>query len=84
MAKSYETRIASLEARVESLEKKRPGRKAMPILVSEEGVCGVDPDGPSLTCPHASLYRRNKGCRGEACVLLSQKYYADRRQNNGD
>lgn len=35
--------LASLKARVTLLEKERPGRKALPIVVSEEHVCGVEP-----------------------------------------
>lgn len=72
--------VANLAARVATLEKKRPGRKALPIVVSEEGVCGVDPETDSSVCPHASLYRRQKGCKGLRCVEISDEYYAARRK----
>lgn len=71
--------LLNLKARVESLEKERPGRKPLPIVVSEEHVCGVDPDRDSATCPDASLYRRQKGCKGDRCVSISQEYYGARR-----
>ena len=74
-----ETRIARLEARVEALERTRPGRKGLPILVSEEGVCGVDPKRDSQNCPNASLWRRQKGCLGTACVRASAEYFRKRR-----
>lgn len=73
------TLVLSLEARIVSLEKERPGRKAKPIVVSEEHVCGVDPDRDSTTCPDASLYRRQKGCKGDRCVSISAEYYGARR-----
>jgi hypothetical protein len=69
-------RLTALEQRVESLEKGRSGRKGKPIVVSAEGVCGIDPDRNSKTCPDASLYRRNKGCLGTACQMKSTRYYA--------
>jgi len=75
-----ETRLASLEARVETLEGGRSGRRAKPILVSIEGVCGVDPLGDSATCTDASLYRRQKGCKGTACKQKSSEYYANYRK----
>jgi hypothetical protein len=71
-----ETRIATLEAKVEYLEKGRSGRKGKPILVSVENVCGVDPAIDSSTCPDASLYRRQQGCQGVACSKKSSEYYA--------
>lgn len=71
-----ETRLATLEAKVEALEGGRSGRKAMPIIVSAAGICGVDPSIDSSTCPHASLYRRQKGCQGAACAQKSSEYYA--------
>lgn len=51
----------------------------MPILVSEMGVCGVDPESNSITCPHASLYRRRKGCLGVGCTTKATEYYDDYR-----
>lgn len=74
-----EDRLTKIEARLTSLESTRPGRKAKPIVRSEEGVCGVDPDLDSSICPHASLYRRQQGCKGAACMTKSAKYYAERR-----
>jgi hypothetical protein len=81
------TRLATLEAhvrqqdrRIQTLEGRRPGRKALPIVVSELHVCGVDPEIDSAACPHASLYRRQKGCKGDRCVQISQDYYEARRK----
>lgn len=79
MSTDIETRIATLEARVDYLEKGRSGRKPKPILVSVEGVCGVDPAIDSATCPNASLYRRQQGCMGVACTQKSSEYYANYR-----
>ena len=75
-------RVEALEERVAALEGERPGRKVMPILVTEQHVCGVDPDSDSRTCPHASLYRRRKGCLGDACVQASTEYYEEYRANH--
>ena len=75
-----DARINALIKRVETLEGKRPGRKALPVVVSQAHVCGVDPTIDSATCPHASLYRRHKGCKGDACVKISQEYYEARRK----
>jgi hypothetical protein len=74
-----EARVAALEERVASLEGERPGRKALPIRVSELGVCGVDPESDSITCPHASLYRRRKGCLGVSCTAKAAEYYEEYR-----
>jgi hypothetical protein len=76
-----ETRVAALEARVESLEGERPGRRRQPIVVSAEGVCGLDPQRDSATCPDASIYRRQKGCKGTACQQAASDYYANYRAN---
>jgi hypothetical protein len=70
-----ETRLASLEARVEYLEGNRSGRRPLPIIVSVDGICGAEPDIDSSTCPHASLYRRQKGCKGLACKREASEYY---------
>lgn len=75
-----EAKNRALEARIATLEGKRPGRKAKPVVVSQEGVCGVDPTRNSKRCPDASLYRRHKGCKGDACVILADKYYDERRE----
>jgi hypothetical protein len=73
--------FANLAARVELLEAERPGRKKLPIVVKEHGVCGVDPSmTDSATCPHASLYRRQQGCQGLACERISSEYYKGRRK----
>lgn len=73
-------RVRNLEQRVEALEKGRSGRRGKPILVTEEGVCGVDPERDSQTCSDASLYRRQKGCLGTACKQKSAEYYAEYRE----
>lgn len=80
MAENLSTRLARVEARLELLERERPGRKALPIVVSEEHVCGVEPDRDSAACHDASLYRRQKGCLGDACVKISDEYYSNRRK----
>lgn len=77
---STDARLTALEQRVAALEGGRPGRKRMPILVSEDGVCGVEPDSDSETCPYASIYRRQKGCKGTACVNKATSYYAGYRR----
>jgi hypothetical protein len=71
-----EARLTTLEAKVEALEGGRSGRKALPIVVKAEGICGVQPDVDSSVCPFASLYRRQQGCLGEACKRKSSQYYA--------
>lgn len=75
MSSATDARIARLEARVATLEGGRPGRKPKPIVVSEEHVCGIDPDRESETCPDASLYRHQKGCKGDRCVQINTEYY---------
>ena len=72
--------FARLEARVEALEAKRPGRKGLPILAREEGVCGVDPERDSSSCPDASLWRRQKGCLGTGCVQAAAEYFDNYRK----
>jgi hypothetical protein len=75
MSSAMEARFASLEARVATLEGGRPGRKPKPIVVSEEHICGIDPERDSATCPDASLYRHQKGCKGDKCVKITTSYY---------
>jgi len=75
-----EARLARIEARLDALEGQRPGRKAKPVIVSEEGVCGIDPDRNSAVCKDASLWRRQKGCQGTACVRVASEYYGERRK----
>lgn len=72
-------RLLAVEERLDALEKGRSGRRGKPILVSIEGVCGVDPKRDSSECDDASLYRRQKGCMGEACMRKSSEYYQDYR-----
>lgn len=79
MSTDIETRIATLEAKVEALEGGRSGRRALPVIVSVDGICGVDPSLDSAICPHSSLYRRQKGCLGDACKSKASAYYADYR-----
>lgn len=81
MTDDVKARLISLEERVAHLEKERPGRKPRPILVSEEHVCGLDPERDSATCPDATVYRRQKGCRGDACVKKAVNYYGEYRKN---
>jgi len=71
-----EARLAALEARVATLERSRPGRKRKPILVTQEGVCGIDTERDSALCPDASLHRHRMGCRGEACQREATAYWA--------
>jgi hypothetical protein len=76
--------VGLLTARVTQLESQRKGgRPAKKITVHVEGVCGVDPDRDSSTCPDASLYRRRQGCQGIACARASSEYYKER-NTNGD
>jgi hypothetical protein len=86
MARSpLEARVRALEARVAALEDDRPGRKSRPILISQEGVCALEPGRESATCPDASTYRRQQGCKGDACVRLTTEYYANyRRERRAD
>lgn len=72
-------RVAALEERVLKLEGERSGRKALPIVTSEEGVCGIDPDCDSSKCELSSIYRHQQGCRGTACVEKTSQYYKDYR-----
>jgi hypothetical protein len=79
MSDDLAERVAALEARLDKLEHYRKGgRPAKPILVKAEGVCGIDPERDSTTCPDASLYRRRQGCQGRACAQASSEYYRDR------
>jgi hypothetical protein len=74
-----EARLTSLEERVEFLEGGRSGRKPRPVVVSEKGVCGLDPSRDSASCPEASIYRRQRGCLGTACRRKYDEYYANYR-----
>jgi hypothetical protein len=81
-AKCLEARLASMEARIATLEAvqspRKGGRPSKKLVVKAEHVCGIDPDRDSSTCPDASLYRRRQGCQGDACALASSTYYKDR------
>jgi hypothetical protein len=85
-----EARLALLEAHIENLiervydleGKGQRGRQAKPILVKEEGICGLDPESDSATCPYASIYRKQKGCKGTACVAAASTYYANYRREH--
>ena len=76
--------VADLRERVLKIESSRPGRKGTPVIVSEKGVCGLDPACDSETCERASVYRWQKGCRGTACAEKNSAYYSDyRRKQRG-
>jgi hypothetical protein len=75
-----DVRLTAVEEQIKFLLKGRPGRKYLPVLVSEEGVCGVDPSCDSETCENASLWRRNQGCQGKACMKVSSEYYKNYRK----
>ena len=79
MTSKEEARLLRIEARLDALEGHRPGRKGLSIIVKQEGVCGVDPERDSATCPNASLWRRQKGCLGTACVEQANAYWKGRR-----
>lgn len=73
--RALEYAVEGLNKKVELLESRRPGRKVIPILVSEVDVCGVDPQCDSTACTVGSLYRYQKGCRGAACFKANAEYY---------
>lgn len=73
---AIEARFAALEARIETLEGERPGRKRLPIVVKVDDVCGIDPERDSASCDDASLYRRQQGCKGTACKREASEYWA--------
>lgn len=75
-----EIRLAALEDRVARLEGGRSGRKALPIVITCEGTCGVTASTASEECEHASIYRHQQGCRGTACVEITRAYYKDYRE----
>jgi hypothetical protein len=75
-------RLVLLESKVASLEKARPGRKKVPILVKKDGVCGINPDRDSSTCPDAGVYRHQQGCKGTACAKINEDYYKKYRAEN--
>lgn len=79
MTVELEQRVTALEEQVELLLKGRPGRQLRPIVCSQEGVCGIDPDRDSASCEDASLWRKSKGCKGTACQAISSEYYRNYR-----
>jgi len=79
---SLEQRIAGLEAKVQLLERERPGRRVKPNVVKQAGVCGLDPARDSTQCDDASIYRYQQGCRGVCCDNINTKYYKDYRAAN--
>lgn len=74
---NIEERLEALEKRVAFLEKERPGRKMRPNIVSQPGVCGLDPSCDSKSCESASIYRYQQGCQGDKCVKINRDYYAN-------
>jgi len=79
LVSELEGRISVVEEQVDHLLKGRPGRRLQPIIRSEHGVCGIDPERDSASCPDASLWRRAKGCQGDACVVIASEYYRNYR-----
>lgn len=79
---SLVTRLDGFESRLESVEGGRSGRRKRPMLVSAPGTCGLDPQRDSTTCPDASMYRRNQGCKGEACRAVASEYHQQRQLRN--
>lgn len=77
---SLRAQVADLRDRVTKIEESRPGRKGTPVVVSEKGVCGLDPSCDSDTCERASVYRWQKGCRGNACAKKNSEYYSEYRR----
>ena len=77
---TVEERLLILESKVAFLESRRPGRKKVPVIASEQGVCGVDPTCDSEYCEVASLYRHQQGCRGKACTREYGAYYESYRK----
>ena len=71
--------LASVKQQLAALEAKRPGRKRVPIVVSEVGICGIDPERDAASCPDASIYRRQQGCKGTACMNVTSAYWASYR-----
>lgn len=80
LSAEHKAALQDLDTRLAVLEGQRPGRKRKPIVVSQQGTCGVDPALDSTSCPHASIYYRRQGCLGTACVALNKSYYHNRRE----
>lgn len=82
-APTVEQRLTAIERVLELLSSERPGRKPKPLLVvKQRGVCAIDPNRDSDTCPDASIYRYQSGCHGDACRLKQHEAYK-RRKTNG-
>ena len=80
-AVSLEARLARVEARLDSLEGGRPGRKPKPIVVSEEHVCGVDPRCDPGHLPRRFAVPPSEASKGDRCIALTTKYYDDYRKS---
>jgi hypothetical protein len=69
-----------LVKRVDALEANRPGRKAKPLVaLRQDGVCAVNPDIDSATCPDASIFRYQQGCHGTHCKAKQHAAYERRK-----
>jgi len=80
MSKTLEQRVKALEDQVKTLNLERPGRKAKPMLVlRQKGVCAIDPERNSATCPDSSIFRYQNGCHGTACMQEQQNAYQRRK-----
>ncbi len=75
-----ERRLSDLETEVSLLKRNKPGRRAKTLSnLKQPGVCAIDSDIDSATCPDANVYRHQQGCRGTACVRVNAEYYDDYR-----
>lgn len=80
--KTLQREVIALTKRVQTLESERPGRKPKPLVaVRERGVCAIDPDRDSTTCPDASIYRYQMGCHGERCRAKQHDAYERRKDD---
>mgnify|MGYP000508836123 CR=1 FL=1 len=75
--------VAALASELEEVKARRPGPKPAKLVAPKQpGVCAIDPDCDSYSCDRASIYRHQQGCRGTACVIKNNDYYADRRSGD--
>src|SRR4249919_2133601 len=73
-------KVDALTKRVDALEASRPGRKAKPMLyLKQHGVCALDAERDSTTCPDASIFRYQQGCHGHACRAVQHASYVRRK-----
>ena len=80
-SQELEQTVEDLKSRTELLEQRnRAGRKPKPLLSTDAGTCGIDPESDDKACPNASVYRYQQGCRGASCVDVNQTYYAQYRE----